>query len=78
MSEQKPSIGRIVHYRLPDYLPNSGAVAPAIIVAVDDDLETVNLQLFNNYHSQATWISDVSQAADDSANPGEWVWPPRV
>lgn len=63
MEEQKPSIGRIVHYKFPD----GGECLAAIVVNVFED-ESVSLVIWERNGSQNYVI-----AKDD-----EWHWPERV
>lgn len=78
----QPSIGRVVHYVLPDG-PNIAAHRPAIITDVRED-GTVDLQVFST--GDGTGVGDAlpgvfRQAAvphDDSHQTGTWHWPERV
>ncbi len=76
MSEQKPAVGRIVHYQAhgsPDGTHKS-VPRPAIISEVRDD-GTVALAVFN-----PTGMFFNVCAIDESDVPrgGTWHWPPRV
>lgn len=68
--EQKPSIGRIVHYAD----PKTGEPRAAIITFVDKDFEHVTLQVF--------FVGDSGPVFDvpfqEAGAPGTWRWPPRV
>ena len=67
MSEQAPTIGRIVHYK------DDGQVFPAIVTAVNpDDKQCVDLMLFTKY--ACTPRCDVITGDGN----GQWSWPPRV
>lgn len=91
MSDQKPSIGRIVHYVLPkivrDYVFHDWAVGehrPGIIVSTWDG-SFINLQVFFDGSNDApigdgaavVWVTSVSQDEETKA-PGTWHWPERV
>lgn len=73
--EQKPSIGRIVHYvnlgdRDGKYPPETQA---ALITKVNDD-GTVDLKIFYR-----TGIFDRPRVAfSETPERGSWSWPPRV
>lgn len=73
----KPTIGRIVHYRLPKDAPeiNGSREFPAIIVRVIDD-ETVSLRVFNDGSEDLTCTNVKLQ--EDGGDPGDpdvcW-WP---
>lgn len=90
MSNQTPSIGRIVHYVLDD-----GTIRPAIIVAVwSPESGCSNLQVFvdgTNDHATDMKRTGVtaeeamrgfawrtSRACSDGPKPGYWHWPPYV
>lgn len=84
MSEgQKPSIGRIVHYREPDRSydrAQTQKVFAAIITRVYDD-ETVSLSFFREGFDGAMAVERVKSngpAAEDNADFGGWFWPSRV
>lgn len=72
MSEQKPSVGRMVHFRASDGDPGP---YPGIIVRVHwQDGETVDLVTFGPnslYHNHLVKFSAEPKA-------GCWNWPPRV
>lgn len=74
VSEQKPSIGRVVHYKPLDSDPprNNAEVLPAVIVRVWSDT-CVNLRVLND---QVYDFWKTSSKLGDGA--GEWNWPPRV
>ncbi len=87
MSEQQPSIGRIVHYVL-DTGPDAGQHRPAIIVRTWGDLPTspVQLQVFTDSDADETsndqlppvmWKTSRIQDAS-GLQPGTWHWPERV
>lgn len=72
--EQKPSIGRIVHYQAHGS-PNGQhkpAARPAIISAVISDTE-VDVTVFN---PTGLFFNRVTLGGPDV--PGSWFWPPRV
>lgn len=86
MSEQKPSIGRVVHYVLNEGR-NAGEHRPAFVVKVwgDQPDSLVQLQVFtdsnpasdsNDCLPQVLWKTSVKLDAD--AAPGTWHWPERV
>ena len=67
---EKPSLGRIVLYRHDLY---EGGVAPAIITALCEDRNAVDLTVF--FRNQAPYgLCSVKRG--DSV--GMWNWPPRV
>lgn len=78
----KPSLGRMVHYVIPDGCANAGDHRPAIIVRVWPD--TVNLQVFfdgdgtphlNDGQLNTLWKLSVPYSAEPKA--GTWHWPER-
>lgn len=82
MSEQKVSVGRIVHYVLPDGR-SAGEVRPLMVVRVWNEHGTVNGQLFTDctndgdaYKENLAWRTSV--AYSEEKLPGTWHWPPRV
>ena len=74
MNEQKPSVGRVVHYVPRDADPphNNAEVLPAIITRVWSDT-CVNLRVLND-EIYDFWVTSATQGA----GPREWTWPPRV
>jgi hypothetical protein len=81
----KPTIGRLVQYRLSDgdverlgydkYY--SGETVVLLVTAVNGDSETpesINGHLFLDGSSGSVWIESVYQGS----NLGEWDWPPRT
>lgn len=75
MSIAKPTIGRIVHYR--DEL---GAVYPAIVARVQQDVVTVVV-----FKPEKTGSFHITCDEDSIGSTGEykglnetWFWPPRV
>ncbi|HBD19459.1 MAG TPA: hypothetical protein DC063_04795 [Arenimonas sp.] len=85
---QKPTVGRIVHYVLPDG-PSAGQHRPAIIVRTWDQPElpfsgTVQLQVFTDGQndvapgepwSATKWISSATYS--EEPQPRTWHWPER-
>lgn len=83
----RPSIGRIVHYRLPlDEAPvgQSGAIdpdqtiAPARVTYVwkgDDQAYMVNLQVDKLDADGSYLVTGVPYHETDS---GSWFWPPKI
>jgi len=76
---QRPSVGRIVHYVLPDG-PSAGAHRPAIIVRVWS-AQCVQLQVFTDgsndgpgYKSGLVWRTSVLLGLDENT----WHWPEFV
>lgn len=72
--EQKPSVGRVVHYKPFDTDPprNNAEVLPAVIVRVWSDtcvnLRVLNDQVYDFWRTSSTFGNDA----------GQWNWPPRV
>lgn len=75
MSEQKPSVGRMVHYR--SYGTPGGEYTPqpraAVITQVNDD-GTVGLFIMNP--TGVFFPTSVPYSAEPKS--GCWNWPPRV
>ena len=63
--DQKPTIGRIVHYKVDD-----GGIAPAIITRVHND-DCVNLRIFLDGRPCESRTSVVR-----GDGRGQWDWPP--
>lgn len=83
--EQKPSIGRVVHYTFPtEYGPerSRGQIRPATIVRVwDENTGCSQLQVLvdntnDGFETGLHWATSVLFDAD--GKPGTWRWPPRV
>jgi hypothetical protein len=74
MKDQKPSIGRIVHY----HQPEEPAALPAIITHVHSET-CVSLVGFTAFPptGPGTFIR-ASVILTDKAEPGCWSWPPHV
>ena len=72
--EQKPSIGRIVHFTAADGPPKTGSAAYAsIITAVNAD-ESVELATFG---PNSLYFQHAVKFDADGANH-TWRWPPKV
>ena len=82
--QQVPSIGRIVHYKLPGGT-NRGHYRPAIIVRVWDEPATpeslVQLQVFTDGQNDGL-VGFPNVIWETSVKPGdgfgEYIWPPYV
>ncbi|PTL79102.1 hypothetical protein [Vitiosangium sp. GDMCC 1.1324] len=89
MSEQKPTIGRVVHYVLGEEAGSrKGEVRPAVVVAMRHP-EMPNLQVFldgpndqpgtftqgSRLDGSNLWRGSVPFGGPDQ--PGTWFWPPR-
>jgi hypothetical protein len=76
MPEQKvPSIGRVVHYNVPEDERkncNYASVLPAVIVRIWSN-ECVNLKVLND-EKEDFWRTSVVLGDQE----GEWFWPPYV
>ncbi len=76
---QKPSIGRIVHYVMPDKQHR-----PAIIVRVwgDSDSAAVQLQVFtdgrNDESENVIWKTSVTQDVSEDPQFGTFHFPERI
>lgn len=75
MSKQKPTVGRIVHFR-PELSQNKGQPYPAMITHVWSDT-CVNLSVFNDgsYALPPEHLKPTSVTLGDG--PRSWGWPPR-
>lgn len=76
MSEQRPTIGRMVHYRGPgtangQFQPST---YPAVITAVHTDT-CVNLFVMTNVGMMNLTSIQLAEEADQ---PSRWSWPPYV
>lgn len=77
MSEQKPSVGRIVHYRLCEQEPtiNGTDVHPAIITRVWSDT-CVNLTVFPD--AAEPFFKTSVLLCEGRGEKSRWFWPPRA
>jgi hypothetical protein len=84
MTNQKPSLGRIVHFVLP-WEPRVGLHRPAIVTASADPFgEIVNLRVFledgdvrndiGGFH-ESVFVERVKLSTTEA--PGSWHWPER-
>lgn len=74
--DQKPSVGRVVHYQSfgtpgGEYLP---APRAAIVTQVNDDAGSVGLCILN----PTGQFFNVAVPYSPEPKPGCWSWPPRV
>jgi hypothetical protein len=85
MSEQKPSIGRIVHYvrgvnTAYGVEAATGVHDPAIVTSINDN-GTLNLVTFSDSSSgdkyPVWWREEVAED-QTGANPNSWHWPEQV
>lgn len=80
MEPMKPTIGRIVIYKLnpdrsSDMFANNGArECPAIVVRVFEDTGKINVKLFTDGDGDPPWRTSI----EEGSAPGTWHWPPRV
>lgn len=77
---QKPSVGRIVHYVLRKDGGGAPVIRPAIITAVCSDT-CVNLTVFQDYHNDRLCEMDchpTSRNLDAEKGAGTWHWPEYV
>lgn len=77
----KPTIGRIVHYTLPDGR-SAGEVRPAIVVRVwDESHKSIQLQVFtddsNDGLPSVNWRTSVTESETGEPERGRWHWPKR-
>jgi hypothetical protein len=84
--QQKPTVGRIVHYVMPNGR-SKGETRPAIVVRVwqpcGEAMPLVQLQVFTDgsndgpeYASGLAWKTSVHY--DSEGAPDSWRWPPRA
>lgn len=75
--EQKPSIGRIVHYQ--KYGTPNGEhkpePSPAIITKIEEDGETCHLFVMN---PNGCYFNKTPYAGEGEVKAGHWNWPPKV
>jgi hypothetical protein len=80
MGKQVASIGRVVHYVLPDSDRNTGEHRPALVVRVwDEDTGLSNLHVFadgNNDTLAGGWVGSIYQS--DEPKPNTWHFPEYV
>lgn len=77
MDQPKPTVGRIVHYVLPEGR-NAGEHRPAIVTRVWSDV-CVQLQVFtdgeNDGLANVEWRTSILN--DEAGAPNTWHWPER-
>lgn len=81
MPDQKPSIGRIVHYRPPEGINGGPAnVRPAIVVNVFGEGTIVNLHVFTDPINDTPLAAEHQCSVDfsEESKARSWCWPPRV
>jgi hypothetical protein len=77
-----PTVGRIVHYTLPDGR-SAGEVRPAIVVRIwDDSYRAIQLQVFvdqtnDGFENGVVWKTSVMQSESGDSELGRWHWPKR-
>lgn len=90
--DQKPSVGRIVHYVIGvpiasnPFKPTTPSVRPAIVVKLNDE-GTVNLSIFTDasdavqFNDPALFMPVICRSYvphDPEKRSGTWHWPPRT
>lgn len=81
MSQQPPSIGRIVLFRSENHGFMTQPELAAIICALNSEDDTVNLRVFADMHGNFPYVRNVPYNDNLGAPPnkdGYWRWPPRV
>lgn len=76
-AKEKPSVGRIVWFR---FRQTAIKDRPAIITAVDEEEDTVNLTVFDDHAERhVTGIYEAAKAPidDDGVAANTWRWPVR-
>ena len=68
----RPTLGRIVHYRLED-----GRVKPAIIVGLHSGT-AVDLEVFGLLPDVPERFRQAVEEETDTFKKNRWFWPPRV
>jgi hypothetical protein len=79
-TQQKPSVGRIVHVPVEPSTSNGADVAPAVITRVWNDT-TVNVRVLADAPPSATdWRTSLVLVddLDDGEGLCRWIWPGRV
>lgn len=88
MANQVPSVGRIVHFVLPDSSRYPGEHRPAIIVKIWPEyngIQHVQLQVFTDgsndgelFKDGLFWATSVTYADPSENKPYSWHWPEFV
>lgn len=78
MTQQKPSVGRVVLVPMDPDGNNGSDVAPAVITRAWND-SLINVKVLGDNAVAAEWRTSVTLHAERPANPQHdaW-WPPRV
>lgn len=78
--EQKPSIGRIVHYQARGSADGVFPPVPraAIVTEVGEDPEVIGLTVINPTGVYFYPLAAGGCHYDADGAPGTWCWPPRV
>lgn len=75
---QKPSVGRIVHYTPPsNESGGKGQPHAAVVTHVWGD-SCVNLNVLQDGSFKLANLTPTSVSFSDNGSPGTWNWPPRV
>jgi hypothetical protein len=77
----KPTVGRIVHYTLPDGR-SAGEIRPAIVVRVwDETYRAIQLQVFTDAANDdlpgVNWRTSVMESESGESERGRWHWPKK-
>lgn len=79
MSQQQPSVGRIVHVPVDPATSNGAVVAPAVVTRVWSET-TINVRVLHDGES-ITWRTSVVYRENldgIEGTPAVWTWPERV
>ncbi len=77
MSTQKPTLGRIVLFKLPDSHQRAGELRPAIVVNANGESDTVNLRVFLDPANDAPLLEGDACSVHEGTENRTWCWPPR-
>ncbi len=74
-----PTVGRIVHFKLPDSHHRAGEVRPAIVVnANGGDGAAVNLLVFLDPANDSPLMPSDACSVSEGTGNRQWSWPPKV